>query len=197
MKLACRATRHILFYSMWATSSNCIDCQKIALTIKHQEKKGFHYHSNQAKLQRLKSLVKTNEKHGFDLKNFSVSLSITYLLQRDGEGTTYSPSGHDIGYTSLREHSLLPADHSGPIAMRGAIPLPPLHHESGPMLAGAYLFPPFRDIRHLPAGDSKPRILLCKESTSRIIFEEIYMIDLYFHKLNQSYFYFEFQSCVP
>ena len=50
----------------------------------------------------------------------SVSLPITYLLQRDGEGTTYlSPSGHNIGYTSLREHSLLPADHSGLIAMRG------------------------------------------------------------------------------
>ena len=55
------------------------------------------------------------------------------------------------------------------------------------MLAGAYLFPPFPDIRHLPAGDSKSRILLCKESTSRMIFEEMYMIDLYFHKLNQSY----------
>ena len=50
----------------------------------------------------------------------SVSFPITYLLQRDGEGTTYSsPSDHDIGYTSLREHSLLPADHSGLIAMRG------------------------------------------------------------------------------
>ena len=118
----------------------------------------------------------------------SVSLPITYL-QRDGEGTTYSrSSGHDIGYTSLREHSLLPADHSGLIAMRGPIPLPPFYHESGPMLVGAYLFPPFH-IRHLLAGDSKSRILLCKESTSRMIFEEIYMIDLYFHKLNQSYIF--------
>ena len=131
-------------------------------------------------------------------KTFSF-ITITYLLQRDGKGTTSSPSGHDIGYTSLREHSLLPADPSGPIAMRGPIPLPPFYHESGPiMLAGAYLFPPFHDIRHLPAGDSKSRILLCKESTSRMIFEEIYMIDLYFHKLNQSYFYSEFQSfCAP
>ena len=142
--------------------------------------------------------MKRNGKHGFDLKNFSVSLPITYLLQRDGEGTTYSPFGHDIGCTSLRERSLLPADHSGPKAMRGPIPLPPFYHESGLMLlARAYLFPPFHDIRHLPAGDSKSRILLCTESTSRMIFEEIYMIDLYFHKLNQSYFYFEFQSCVP
>ena len=127
----------------------------------------------------------------------SVSLPITYLLQRDVEGTTYSPSGHDIGYTSLREHSLLPTDHSGLIAMRGPTPLPPFYHESGPMLVGAYLFSPFHDIRHLPAGDSKSRILLFKESTSRMIFEEIYMIGLYFHKLNQTYFCFEFQSCVP
>ena len=73
--------------------------------------------------------------------------------------------------------------------MRELIPLPPFYHESGPMLVGAYLFPPFHDIRHLPAGDSKSRILLCKESTSRMIFEEIYMIDLYFHKLNQSFFF--------
>ena len=73
--------------------------------------------------------------------------------------------------------------------MRGPIPLSPFYHESGPILVGAYLFPPFHDIRHLPAGDSKSRILLCKESTSRMIFEEIYMIDLYFHKLNQLYFF--------
>ena len=119
----------------------------------------------------------------------SVSLPVTYRLQKDVEGTTYSPSGHDIGYTSLREHSLLPADHSGLIAMRGAIPLPPFYHESGPMLVGAYLFPPFHDVRHLPAGDSKSRILLCKESTSRMVFEEIYMIDLYFHKLSHSLFF--------
>ena len=51
------------------------------------------------------------------------------------------------------------------------------------MLAGAYLFPPFHDIKHLHADDLKFRILLCKESTSRMIFEEIYMIDHYFHKL--------------
>ena len=78
--------------------------------------------------------------------------------------------------------------------MRGPIPFLRFYHESGPMLAGAYLFPPLHDIRHLPAGDSKSRILLCKESNSRMIFEEIYMIDLYFHELNQSYFYSEFQS---
>ena len=72
--------------------------------------------------------------------------------------------------------------------MRGPIPLPPFYHESGPMLVRAYLFPPFHDIRHLPAGDSKSRILLCKESTSRMNFEEIYMIDLYFYKLNHSFF---------
>ena len=78
--------------------------------------------------------------------------------------------------------------------MRGPIPLPPFYHESGPMLVGAYLSPSLHDIRHLPAGDSESRILLCKGSTSRMIFEEIYMIGLYFHKLNQSYFYSEFQS---
>ena len=125
-------------------------------------------------------------------KTFSfITNDLSSSKRRRGD---YPPSGHDIGYTSLREHSLLSADHSGPIAMRGPIPLPPLYHESGPMLAGAYLFPPLHDIRHLPAGDSKSRILLCKESTSRMIFEEIYMIDLYFHKLNQSCFYSEFQS---
>ena len=63
------------------------------------------------------------------------------------------------------------------------------------MLAGAYLFPLFHDISHLPAGDSKSRILLCKESTSRMISEETYMIDLYFHKLNQSYIYFFTLNC--
>ena len=78
--------------------------------------------------------------------------------------------------------------------MRGPIPLPLFYHESGPMLAGAYLFPPVHDIRYLPPGDSKSHILLCKESTSRMNFEEIYVIDLYFHKLNQSSFYSEFQS---
>ena len=126
----------------------------------------------------------------------SVSYPITYRLQRDGKGTTSSPSGHDIGYTSLRGYSLLPADHSGPIAMRGPIPLPPFYHKSGPMLTGTYLFPPLHDIRHLPAGDSKSRILLCKESTYRMISEEmyLYMIDLYFHKLNQLSYYSEFQS---
>ena len=123
------------------------------------------------------------------ISEISVSLAITYLLQRDVEGTTYPPSGHNIGYTSLRKHSLLPVDHSGLIAMRGPIPLSPFYHESGPMLVGAYLFPPFHDIRHLPDGDSKSRILLCKESISRMIFEEIYKIDLYFHKLNHSFFF--------
>ena len=54
---------------------------------------------------------------------------IAYLLQRDGKKTTSSPSGHDIGYTSLRGHSLLPADHSGPIAS-GGLPLPPFYYES-------------------------------------------------------------------
>ena len=66
----------------------------------------------------------------------------------------------------------------------GAYLFPPFYHESGPMLAEAYLFPPFHNIKHLPACDSKSRILLCKESTSRMIFEEIYMIDHYFHELN-------------
>ena len=68
--------------------------------------------------------------------------------------------------------------------MRGPISLPPFYHESGPILAGAYLFPPLHDIRHLLAGNSKSRTLLCKESTPRMIFEEIHIIDLYFHKLN-------------
>ena len=70
--------------------------------------------------------------------------------------------------------------------MRGPIPLPLFYHESGPMLVGAYLSSPLHDIRHLPAVDSKYRILLFKESTSRTIFEEIYMIDLYVYKPKQS-----------
>ena len=63
------------------------------------------------------------------------------------------------------------------------------------MLAGAYLFPPFNDIRHLPAGDSKSHILLYKESSPWMISEEIYlyMIGLYFHKLNQLSYYSGFQ----
>ena len=81
MKLACRATRHILLYSMWATSSDSIDCQKIALTIKHQYKKCFRYHGNQAKLQRLKSLVKANGKHGFDLKKFQFHYQLPILFK--------------------------------------------------------------------------------------------------------------------
>ena len=60
------------------------------------------------------------------------------------------------------------------------------------MLTGAYLFPPIHAIRHLP-DDSKSHILLCKESTSGISSEEIYMIGLCFHKLNQLYSYSEFQ----
>ena len=59
--------------------------------------------------------------------------------------------------------------------MRGLMPLPPLYHESDPMLAGVYFFPPLHDIMHLPAGDSKSHILLVKESTSRMISEEIYL----------------------
>ena len=78
--------------------------------------------------------------------------------------------------------------------MRGPILLPPFYHDSDPTLAGAYLLPPLPDIKHRPAGDSKSHILLCKEPTSRMISEEIYMIDLYFHKLNHLFFYSDFQS---
>ena len=117
-------------------------------------------------------------------KTFSFITSYLSSSKRRRGDYVFPLSGHDTGYTSLQEHSFLPADYSGPIAMRVPIPLPPFYDESGPMLAGAYLFPPFHDIRHLPAGDSKSRILLCKESTSKMMFEEIYMIDLYFHKPN-------------
>ena len=82
------------------------------------------YHGIQAKFQTLKSLVKTNGYYGFDFRNFSFITNYLFL-QRDGEGTTYSSLSGHIGYTSLREHCLLPADHSGVI------------------YAGAYLFPPF------------------------------------------------------
>ena len=61
------------------------------------------------------------------------------------------------------------------------------------MLAGAHLFLSIHDIRHLP-GDSKSYILLYKESTFWMISEEIYVIGFYFHKLNQLFFYSEFQS---
>ena len=57
---------------------------------------------------------------------------------------------------------------------------------------GSIRLPPIQDITHLPGG-SKSHILLCKESTSGMIFEEIYMIGFYFHKLNQLFFYSEFQ----
>ena len=68
--------------------------------------------------------------------------------------------------------------------------LPRIRSKSG----GSIHLPPFyHDIRHLP-GYSKSHILLCKESTSGIISEDIYMIGLYFHKLNQLSFYSEFQS---
>ena len=99
-------------------------------------------------------------------------------------------TNQDIGYTSLRGHSLLPADHSGPIAS-GGIPLPPFYHESGPMLAGAYLFPPVHDFRYLP-GDSQSHTLLCKESGMNSV--EIYLIGLYFCKPYQLSCYSKFQS---
>ena len=70
-------------------------------------------------------------------------------------------TNQDIGYTSLRGHSLLPADHSGPIAS-GGLPLPHFYHKSDPILAGAYLLP-YPRLRYLP-GDSKSHILFCKES---------------------------------
>ena len=68
------------------------------------------------------SLVKTNEKHGFDIE-FTLTI---YLLQRDYRGDYLSPSGHGIGSNSLRGHSLFPADHSGPIAGGGRYLFPPL-----------------------------------------------------------------------
>ena len=79
MKLACRATYsylthyktyHLLFYG--GISSDYIDCQKIAFTIKYQDKKLFFYHGIviRRNYKDEKSLVKTNEKHGFHLKYF-------------------------------------------------------------------------------------------------------------------------------
>ena len=91
MKLACSATRRTLFYSIWATSSDYIDCQEIALTTNHQDKKGFCYHGNQAKLQRLKSLVETNGKHGFDLKNFQFHYQLTIFFKETARGLPRPP----------------------------------------------------------------------------------------------------------
>ena len=140
---------------MRVTSSDYIDCQKIALIIKHQDKKLFRYHGIvvMRTYKDKKSLVKTDGKHGFDLKfiNFHSQLSIFYketarglplpLATTSGTlacggipssplttqvqsltgGYLFSPftTNQDIGYNSLRGHFLLPADHSGPIAMRG------------------------------------------------------------------------------
>ena len=126
MKLACRATRHILFYSMWATSSDYIDCQKIALTIKHQDKKGFCYHGNQAKLQRLKSLVKTNGKHGFDLKNFQFHYQLPIFFKETARGLPLPPL----------------ATTSGTLAC-GSISSFPLTTQVQPLCGGLYLFPTF------------------------------------------------------
>ena len=57
------------------------------------------------------------------------------------------------------------------------------------MLAGAYLFPPFQTLGTCLLVTQNLASYSVKMSTSRMIFEEIYMIDLYFHKLNQSYIY--------
>ena len=126
MKWACRATRHILFYSMWATSSDYIDCQKIALTIKHQDKKGFRYHGNQAKLQRLKSLVNTNGKHGFDLKNFQFHYQLPIFFKETAKGLPI----------------LLLATASGTLAC-GSIPSFPLTTHVQYLFGGLYLLPRF------------------------------------------------------
>ena len=119
MKLACR-------YSMWATSSDYIDCKEIALTIKHQDKKSFRYHGNQAKLQILKSLVKTNGKHSFDLKKFQFHYQLPIFFKETARGLPLPPL----------------ATTSGTLAF-GGIPSFPLTTQVQKQIEGLYLFPPF------------------------------------------------------
>ena len=109
-------------------------------------------------------------------------------------GDYFFPPGHVIGPNSLREHSLLPADHSGPIAS-GGIPLTPFYHDSGPMLLGAYPLP-YPRLRYLPS-DSKSHILTDGIPQLRNDFRREKKSAQYFYKLNQLSCYSEFQSfCV-
>ena len=119
MKLACR-------YSTWATSSDYVDCQKIALTIKHQDKKGFRHHGNQAKLQRLKSLLKTNGKHGFYLKKFQIHCQLPISFKKTARGLPIPPL----------------ATTSGTLAC-GSIPSFPLTTQVQWLCGVLYLFPLF------------------------------------------------------
>ena len=57
------------------------------------------------------------------------------------------------------------------------------------MLVGAYLFPLSTTLGTCLLVTENPASYFVNILTSRIIFEEIHMIDLYFHKLNQSYLF--------
>ena len=90
LKVAYRATRHNLFYSTWATSCDYIDCQKTALTIKHQDKSDFVITVIRRNYKNEKSL-KTNGKHGFDLKNFQFHNQLPIFLKETGRGLPLPP----------------------------------------------------------------------------------------------------------
>ena len=149
------------------------------------------------KSHRLKSLVKTSEKHGFDLKNFQFHYQLPIFFKETARGLPLPPLATTSATLACGSIPSFPLT-TQVYCYAGPIPLPPFCHESGPMLAGPYLFPPLHDIRHLPAGDSKSRVLLCKESTSRMIFEEIYMtftfISLTNHIFNLNFSHFAYRN---
>ena len=131
---------------MRATRLTRLHCQKIALTIKDKNKKDdliITVYYIQTKLYRSKVAGRDkwkawlrSQKHPFIL--------IIYLLQRDWRGHYLFPPYHDIGSNSSWGHSLLPADHSGPIA-GGGISLPPFYHDSDSIAGGGITSSPIHD----------------------------------------------------
>ena len=78
---------------------------------------------NQTKLQRSKIAGRDKWKAWLLSQKRPFSQYI-FFFKEINEGITSSPSGHDIGPNSSRGHSLLPADHSGPIAGGGVTSFP-------------------------------------------------------------------------
>ena len=88
---------------------------------------------NQTKSQRSK--IAGRDKWRAWLRSQKSSFSQYIFFKEINKGITSSPAGHDIGSNSSRGHSLLPADHSGPIAGGGVTSFP-LDHDSGTLAGG-------------------------------------------------------------
>ena len=88
---------------------------------------------NQTKLQR--STIAGRDKWKVWLRSQKRSFSHYIFFKEINKGITSFPPGHDIGSNSSRGHSLLPADHSGPIAGGGVTSFP-LDHDSGTLVGG-------------------------------------------------------------